>query len=88
MMQQSLGLMIAPQGHITGKKYEAILQDQLLPIIQTLSHYDDPVFQDDNVFTHTATQMQKQLLEQQDEVRRLQGPPESPHLTLLNRSKC
>lgn len=59
MTQQSLGLMIALQGRITAKQYEAILQDQLLPIIQTLFHYDDPVFQDDNVFTHTATQIQK-----------------------------
>lgn len=67
MTQQSLGLMIALQGRITAQQYEAILQDQLLPIIQTLFHYDEPVFQDDNVFTHTATQIQKRLLEQQEE---------------------
>ncbi len=53
MTQQSLGLMIALQGRITAQQYEAILQDQLLPIIQTLFHNDAPVFQDDNVFTHT-----------------------------------
>ncbi len=53
MTQQSLGLMIALQGRITAQQYEAILQDQLLPIIQTLFHNDDPVFQDDNVFSHT-----------------------------------
>lgn len=73
MTQQSLGLMIALQGHITAKQYESILQDQLHPIIQTLLHYDDPIFQDDNVSTDTTTQIQT--------TGRKQTPPKASRIT-------
>lgn len=46
--------MIALHDCITAKEYEAILQNQVHPVVQMLLPRDVPVYQDDNATMHAA----------------------------------
>lgn len=50
----SLRLMIALHDCITAYEYEAILQNQVHPVVQILFLHDIPIYQDDNATIHTA----------------------------------
>lgn len=46
--------MIALHDCITAKEYEAILQDKVHPVVQTLVPSDFPICQDGNTTMHAA----------------------------------
>lgn len=46
--------MIALHDCITAKEYEAILQDQVHPVVKTLFLCDVPIYQYDNATTHAG----------------------------------
>lgn len=50
----SLGLMITLHDCITAKEYEAILQNQVHPVVQMLFPGDAPIYQGDNATVHAV----------------------------------
>lgn len=46
--------MIALHDCITAKEYEAILYNQVHPVVQMLFPCDVPIYQDDNAMMHAA----------------------------------
>jgi hypothetical protein len=82
--KNKLGPLVKLEGKITARIYIEILENHLLPFIDSLENKDNYIFQEDNAPIHTA-RITKQWIEN-SRVPKLQWPPQSPDLNPIENS--
>ncbi|GFX96983.1 transposable element Tc1 transposase [Trichonephila clavipes] len=80
---RGLGPLVTLHGKVKAAHYVNILGDRVHPFVQTSFPGECPLYQDDNALIHTAKIVQEWFAEHEGEVGRLDWPPQSPDLNII-----